>query len=107
MNGRQPCVIPNDLPKLLILIPNSFSPNNDGLNETWHLLNVGALQNPGYTIQAVGVNNRWGNEMYKSNDINFEWDAKGLANDSYYYYIRYRTKEGLSKVQKGSVSIVR
>jgi gliding motility-associated-like protein len=90
-----------------ILIPNGFSPNEDGLNDTWHILNVGALQYSGYSIQAVGVYNRLGNEVYKSNDINFEWDAQGLASDTYFYYIRYRTKEGVSKVQKGSVAIVR
>ena len=90
-----------------LLIPNAFSPNDDDLNDTWHLLNVGALQYSGYSIQAVGVYNRWGNEVFKSNDINFVWSGKGWASDSYYYFIRYRTKEGVSKVQKGSVSIVR
>ncbi len=89
-----------------LLIPNAFSPNEDGLNDTWHILNVGALQYSGYSIQAVGVYNRWGNEVFKSNDINFVWNGRGWASDSYYYYIRYRTKEGISKVQKGSINIV-
>ncbi len=89
-----------------LLIPNAFSPNEDGLNDTWHILNVGALQYSGYSIQAVGVYNRWGNEVFKSNDINFVWNGRGWASDSYYYYIIYRTKEGISKVQKGSINIV-
>lgn len=90
-----------------IIVPNAFSPNGDGKNDTWHILNVPQLQLAGITIQAVGVYNRWGNEVFKNSDINFSWDAKGWASDSYYYYIRYKTKEGASKVQKGSVSVVR
>lgn len=90
-----------------IIVPNVFSPNGDGKNDTWHILNVPQLQLASITIQAVGVYNRWGNEVFKSSDINFEWDAKGWASDSYYYYIRYRTKAGTSQVQKGGVSVVR
>ena len=90
-----------------IVVPNAFSPNGDGLNDTWHILNVAALQYKGYFVESVGVYNRWGNEVFKSSDINFSWDAKGWASDSYYYYIRFKTKDGVSKVQKGSVSVVR
>jgi gliding motility-associated-like protein len=90
-----------------IVVPNAFSPNGDGLNDTWHILNVAALQYKGYTLESVCIYNRWGNEVFKSSDINFAWDAKGWVSDSYYYYIRFKTKDGVSKVQKGSVSVVR
>jgi gliding motility-associated-like protein len=90
-----------------IIIPNAFSPNGDARNETWRILNIPALQLAGITLQSVGIYNRWGNEVFKSNDINFEWNGKGWASDTYYYFIRYRTNEGVSKVQKGSVNVVR
>jgi gliding motility-associated-like protein len=91
-----------------ILIPNAFSPNGDGKNDTWHILNISQLQLAGITFQGVGVYNRWGNEVFNSNDINFVWHPpSNLASDSYYYYIRFRTKTGTNKVQKGSVSVVR
>lgn len=91
-----------------IIVPNAFSPNGDGKNDTWHILNVPQQQQAGITLQAVGVYNRWGNEVFKSNDINFAWKpSSNLASDTYYFYIRYRTKAGTSQVMKGSVSVVR
>jgi len=90
-----------------ILLPNAFSPNGDGLNDTWHILNLPYLQQEGIVFQQVGVYNRWGNCVFKSNDINFAWRATGWASDSYYYYIRYKRKDGVEKVQKGSVELVR
>lgn len=90
-----------------LLVPNAFSPNGDGKNDTWHILNVPQLQQAGITLQAVGVYNRWGNVVFNSSDINFSWDAKGWVSDTYYYYIRYRTQAGTSQVQKGSVNVVR
>jgi len=90
-----------------VLVPNAFSPNGDGLNDTWHILNIPYLQQEGIEFQQVGVYNRWGNCVFKSNDINFAWRAKGWAMDSYYYYIRYKRKDGVEKVQKGSVELVR
>jgi gliding motility-associated-like protein len=91
-----------------ILVPNAISPNGDGKNDTWHILDVPQIQQAGITLQAVGVYNRWGNEVFKSNDINFVWKpSSNLASDTYYFYIRYRTKVGTSQVMKGSVSVVR
>ena len=103
----KPYVEPPPIATSQILVPNAFSPNGDGKNDNWHILNVPQLQQAGITLQTVGVYNRWGNEVFKSSDINFSWDAKGWVSDSYYYYIRYKTKEGASKVQKGNVSVVR
>jgi len=90
-----------------VLVPNAFSPNEDGLNDTWHILNIPYLQQEGIVFQQVGVYNRWGNCAFKSNDINFAWRATGWASDSYYYYIRYKRKDGFVQVQKGSVELVR
>jgi gliding motility-associated-like protein len=103
----KPYVAPPPIASAEIIVPNAFSPNGDGKNDTWHILNIPQLQQAGITIQAVGVYNRWGNEVFKSSDINFAWDAKGWVSDTYYYYIRYRTKAGIIQVQKGSVSVVR
>jgi gliding motility-associated-like protein len=103
----KPYVEPPPIASAEIIVPNAFSPNGDGKNDTWHILNIPQLQQAGITIQAVGVYNRWGNEVFKSSDINFAWDAKGWVSDTYYYYIRYRTKAGIIQVQKGSVSVVR
>lgn len=90
-----------------VYLPNAFSPNGDGLNDTWHILNVPELQALGVEVQVVSVYNRWGNEVYKSNNINFSWDGKNNSNDTYFYYIRYRTASGDVKVLKGNINLIR
>ncbi|MBU3676095.1 MAG: gliding motility-associated C-terminal domain-containing protein [Chitinophagaceae bacterium] len=89
------------------MVPNAFSPNGDGRNDTWHILNIAALQAAGCQFIGVSVYNRWGNEVFNSQDINFRWDGVGWASDTYHYYIRYRTPQGEQKIQKGSVVVVR
>lgn len=87
-------------------IPNAFSPNGDGLNDTWRILNTYQLLQKGIHLKEVGIYNRWGNEVFKSSDINFVWHANNWASDTYYYYIRYM-EANESKLQKGSVIVVR
>ncbi|MBU3676093.1 MAG: gliding motility-associated C-terminal domain-containing protein [Chitinophagaceae bacterium] len=89
------------------IVPNAFSPNADGKNDTWHILNVAALQAAGCQFLGVSVYNRWGNEVFNSQDINFSWDGAAWASDTYHYYIRYRTPQAEQKIQKGSVLVVR
>lgn len=51
-------------------LPNSFSPNGDGVNEIF--------QAQGEYIDKfeMAVFDRWGNLLFKSNDINIGWDGK-------------------------------
>ena len=52
-----------------IYIPNTFIPDNDRINETFS----------GSFIGVSGINmeiyNRWGELIFESDDINFEWDG--------------------------------
>lgn len=89
------------------IVPNVFSPNGDGINDNWHLLNVAQLQQEGITLQNVAVYNRWGKEVFKSNDINFSWNGGAWESDSYYYFIKYKSKQGISQLIKGSINLIR
>ena len=50
--------------------PNAFSPNNDGLNETFKYEGQFAKE------MKAEIYNRWGNLVYSSDEIEFEWDGK-------------------------------
>ncbi|MDN3582951.1 gliding motility-associated C-terminal domain-containing protein [Mucilaginibacter flavus] len=78
-----------------VIVPNSFSPNNDGFNDTW---NIEALYTfPESTIQVFS---RYGNIVYQSKGYAKPWDgntAKGkLPAGTYYYRIDLKNGTTLS-----------
>ena len=50
------------VPKIELNIPGGFSPNNDGIDDTWK------IQRPFGTKISVQVFNRWGNEVFSNSD---------------------------------------
>lgn len=53
-----------------IYVPNAFTPNSDGLNDVFRAKGFGIVK---YQIQIF---DRWGEKIYKSEDINEGWDGK-------------------------------
>ncbi len=87
----------------LIVIPNAFTPNGDGVNDVW---NITDLQNfPGCT---VAIYNRYGRLVYNSINYPKSWDGtyngKALPAGTYYYIIN--PKNG-AKELAGYVEILR
>lgn len=91
--------------KLLLkpFIPNVFSPNGDGINETWIIRYLDSY--PGATVQVF---DRYGKSMFKSTGYNTPWNGTVGGNPvpaGVYYYI-VEPKNGLKPIN-GSVTIVR
>ncbi|MCW3103813.1 MAG: C-terminal target protein [Bacteroidetes bacterium] len=68
-------------------IPNGFSPNGDGINDTY---SIEALEY--YPHVKFSVFNRWGNAVYDSDEYSNEWDGRNsdnqkLADDTYYFIL--------------------
>ncbi|WP_164891098.1 PKD domain-containing protein [Botryobacter ruber] len=88
------------LPRLKI--PNAFSPNNDGINDTWVLYGISA-----YPQASIQVFDRWGSLVY---DGGFDqaWDGRHngrqLPMGTYFYIIKPNSKH---KPMNGTISIVR
>lgn len=64
-----------------------LSPNGDNINDTWTIVNIGRF--PGTNVQVF---NRWGNEVFASNNYGNDWGGtssggKILPAGSYYYII--------------------
>jgi gliding motility-associated-like protein len=70
-----------------IVIPNGFSPNADGKNDTWVIDNI--LQFPDCEVE---VYNRWGEQLFYSKGYNTPWNGrykgKELPVGTYYYIIK-------------------
>lgn len=85
------------------LVPNAFSPNGDGINDTWRIQYLESY--PGASIEVF---NRYGQKVFESTGYDVEWDGfyKGslLPVGTYYYIIN--PKNG-RKTLTGSVSIIR
>jgi len=63
-----------------IYIPNSFTPNNDGINDVWEVV----ISSDCWSDVEVKIFNRWGENIWTSNDINnLRWN--GSYNDGLYY----------------------
>ena len=85
-------------------IPNAFTPNNDGVNDTWEILGIDI-----YPKASIEIYNRWGQLLFKSeNGYQQQWNGtlKGneLPIDTYYYVITLMPN---AEPLIGNVSIVR
>ena len=83
---------------------NLFTPNGDGVNETFYIGNIDA-----YADCGVKVYNRWGNEMYSgkpyinlnnpqgnpdNNAFTGDFNGDPLPDGTYYYIINCDGKKG-------------
>lgn len=88
----------------VMIIPNLISPNGDGANDTWNLISV-----PGIANSKVTIFNRWGREVYSSDNYNHDWDGsfegEPLPEGTYVYIIEFGTP-GLGTA-KGNLQIIR
>lgn len=106
-SGSIPCRITSNVLTVHVIktlfIPNAFSPNGDGVNDTWVIQAVRALSGFDLTVY-----DRTGTQIFQTNNYNKHWDGtyngRLLPLGTYYYLIDFR--DGLPK-QKGYVTLVR
>lgn len=89
------------------LIPNVFSPNNDGINDSYTLLLNGCE-----TEANIRILDRWGLIMFSSEHLNFTWDGKNQSNGKdcpdgvYFVVLQYRFGTQ-NKTYTGSLTLMR
>lgn len=88
-----------------ILLPNSFSPNRDGINDCFGIRYYRDVQDLSFVIF-----NRYGEKVFETNDAAVCWNGyyKGQPSDpgSYIYFLKARTLCG-DVIKKGSVLLIR
>lgn len=79
-----------------VVVPNTFSPNGDGMNDTWR---IEALET--YPDCSLAVYNRYGQLVYQSRGYSKEWNGtfngEAIPAGTYYYIIDLRNKTPLIK----------
>lgn len=92
-------------------IPNTFSPNNDGVNDKFYPRGTGIER-----IQALRIFNRWGELIYEkkdfaANDQNAAWDGtqKGrpAMADVYVYMIDIICENATIITYKGNITLIK
>lgn len=72
-----------------VYIPNAFTPNNDGNNDTWHV-----VTSAGIKILQYEVYNRWGNLLWRGLNPDDGWNGifQNTLQDTgtYFYQFRYQ-----------------
>ena len=88
-----------------IFLPNAFTPNGDGVNDVLFVRSVFVEE------MTLTIYNRWGQEVFRSNDINVGWDGtfrgQPLTSDSYAYYLQATCPNQEVFTKKGNVSLIR
>ena len=89
-----------------LLVPSGFTPNNDGKNDVFKIVNVTFQK-----LMEFRVFNRWGQEVFSTNDPMRGWDGKwkGVEQDmgNYTYIIRVAYPDGFVETYKGDVTLIR
>ncbi len=106
-----------------LLVPNVFTPNSDGANDTFIITikppeednpvragsgGTGFYQpvNDYYISNQLVIFNRWGNKVYEATDYNNDWDGGNLPEGTYFYVLKCQGTQG-EDIFKGAVTILK
>lgn len=89
-----------------LFIPNAFTPNNDGLNDTFGPESVET-----YSLE-MRIFNRMGKVIFQTTDLNTRWDGNNAPQGTYAYWIKYElaskeTGQLQSYTQTGVINLIR
>jgi gliding motility-associated-like protein len=92
------------IPPMSLYIPNTFTPNGDGLNDTFGVA--------GEAIKDINIQifNRWGQLIFESADGNRRWDGtyqgEKVPMGSYVYKVSVKGASGNREAKEGMLSVV-
>ncbi|WP_317897020.1 gliding motility-associated C-terminal domain-containing protein [Aurantibacillus circumpalustris] len=94
-----------------VFIPNSFSPNFDGLNDVFApVFTKEGLDTKYFEMQIF---DRWGHLVYQSKDITKGWDGslenkgEAMKEDTYVFKIKYKDAEGNLYEKAGNIALLK
>ncbi|WP_379076658.1 T9SS type B sorting domain-containing protein [Pedobacter vanadiisoli] len=83
-------------------IPNVFTPNGDGKNETFSIEHLDR-----YIENQLTIINRWGSTVYEKKGYLSDWAANGLVGGTYFYILKVKATNGQWQEFKGYVTVIR
>jgi gliding motility-associated-like protein len=86
-------------------IPTQFTPDGDGLNDSW-----GPEINQSIYNYTLKIYNRWGVKVFQSTDINNKWDSSYMGTyceSGVYIYVVEFWMDSKHEIIKGTVELFR
>jgi len=87
-------------------VPTAFTPNGDGVNDVIYVNGHGIR-----TLLEFRIFNRWGNQVFYTDDIRNGWDGKYKGKiqniDSYAYVVVVEMWDGRTLTKKGTINLLR
>lgn len=87
-------------------VPSSFTPNNDGINDYFGMEGVEFIGS-----FEMGVFSRWGQEVFRSNDLKKQWDGRynntPMPGGMYTFAIVITDAEGRPYEINGTIQLIR
>lgn len=89
-----------------LFIPNTFTPNQDGINDTYKIISLNI------NVKSFLIFNRWGAKVFEASTYNDSWNGKFTNEDCpegvYYFLIHYDSCADKSNRSKhGSITLLR
>ncbi len=92
-------------PEFMIYIPNTFTPNNDGVNDQFYAKGWGIIE------LNMNIFDRWGNRIYTSSGVTATWNGtineNNAQEDVYIYEFNVKDVFNTQHFYNGKVSLVR
>ncbi len=93
------------LPAYYIYVPNTFTPDKSRYNNFFQVSTFGVQS------LSIVIYNRWGEEVFSADDLNFKWDGtskgKAVQDGTYVWVIKYVTTSGHEEELIGHVNLIR
>ena len=87
--------------------PNTFTPNDDGINDEFCLKGWAECS---MSFQ-ISIFNRWGEKVFESSDPNFCWDGKYLGaplnSAVFVYYVNAEIRKVGKVSKKGNINLIK
>lgn len=91
----------------ILNLPTAFSPNGDGINDVFHIINWLNIDR----LKDFSVYNRWGEKVFSTADIYEGWDGTFRNTkqpmSTYVWLVTALSKDGVEILRKGNVTLVR
>jgi gliding motility-associated-like protein len=91
---------------LKTLIPNAFSPNDDGINDQ-----LCFPSNHCFDKINMAIYDRWGERIFETNSLKNCWDGtykgKKLESAVFVYYLTVKFTDGVEETLKGNISLIK
>ncbi len=88
-------------PPIEVFVPSAFTPNSDGKNDTFEAIAIGVK------AFEIVIYNRWGQVIYKSNDISQKWNAGSITEGVYIYQLRAKGIDNTLITKSGTITLLR